>query len=256
MKPFLLIQSRPETDVADDEYQAIARYMQLDESQLERWRIDQAPLPEISLSQYSGIIVGGGPFNVYYAAKSDLQVRVERELTDLLERIYESDFPYLGICYGMGILTQYLGGVTDNTYGEPVVAVTQRIVERDPLLEGIDETFFDAFVGHKEACAATPEQAELLVTSESCPVQMYRVKSNIYATQFHPELDADGLATRVLAYKNHGYFPAEEAESLIALARAANTDSAPLILRNFALRFGSEPASYASSGRPSKRQMA
>lgn len=253
MKPFLLIQSRPETDVADDEYQAFLRYMQLDEPQLERWRIDQQSLPDISLTQYSGILVAGGPFNVYYAAKSDNQLRLERELTDLLARIYEADFPYLGVCYGMGILTQYLGAVTDNTYGEPVVAVTQRIVEHDPLLEGIDDTF-DAFVGHKEACLKTPEQATLLVTSDPCPVQMYRLKSNIYATQFHPELDADGLAIRIAIYKNHGYFPADEADALIQAARSANTDSAPIILRNFALRFGSETASYASSGHPSAQQ--
>jgi GMP synthase (glutamine-hydrolysing) len=32
--------------------------------------------------------------------------------------------------------------------------------------------------------------------------------------QFHPELDASGIAIRIDAYKHHGYLKPEEAESL------------------------------------------
>ena len=37
-----------------------------------------------------------------------------------------------------------------------------------------------------------PPTAVLLATSPRCPVQMFRVKQNLYATQFHPELDVRG----------------------------------------------------------------
>jgi GMP synthase (glutamine-hydrolysing) len=50
----------------------------------------------------------------------------------------------------------------------------------------------------------------ILAYSESCPVQAFRVGTRVYATQFHPELDLDGLATRIEVYKYAGYFEPEE----------------------------------------------
>ncbi|MDC0414105.1 hypothetical protein OAM75_04000 [Gammaproteobacteria bacterium] len=47
-------------------------------------------------------------------------------------------------------------------------------------------------------------------------MQMFRVKSNIYATQFHPEADAAGFTVRINIYKDYGYFPADSAKKLIA----------------------------------------
>jgi GMP synthase (glutamine-hydrolysing) len=39
------------------------------------------------------------------------------------------------------------------------------------------------------------------------------VGDNVYATPFHPELDA-GICTRIDVYKNNGYFAPESAETL------------------------------------------
>src|SRR3712207_8824058 len=40
-----------------------------------------------------------------------------------------------------------------------------------------------------------------LASSPSCPVQAFRVRTRVYATQFHPELDLAGLATRIQVYR-------------------------------------------------------
>ena len=42
--------------------------------------------------------------------------------------------------------------------------------------------------------------------------------ANVYATQFHPELDAVGVSTRVDVYKHAGYFHPSEADEIKALA--------------------------------------
>ena len=68
-------------------------------------------------------------------------------------------------------------------------------------------TDFAAYGGHKEAMVALPAGAVQLATSQACPVQAFRVGSNVYATQFHPELDLEGICTRIEVYKNAGYFP-------------------------------------------------
>jgi GMP synthase (glutamine-hydrolysing) len=63
---------------------------------------------------------------------------------------------------------------------------------------------FTAFVGHKEAVQSLPAGCVHLVASAPCPFQMIRHGENVYATQFHPELDSNGLEVRINIYKNRG----------------------------------------------------
>lgn len=241
MKPFLLLASRAEDAAADDEYLAYLRYTGLAEAQLERIRMEAAPLPGLDLERYSGVIVGGSPFTSSDPAedKTDVQHRVERELFALLDRIVAEDFPFLGACYGVGTLGLHQGAVIDRTYGEGLGGVTVSQTDagrQDPLLRGLPEQF-TAFVGHKEACTVLPDGAVLLASSETCPVQMFRIRTNLYATQFHPELDADGLTTRIDVYRDAGYFPPESAEELMAQARSHDVTEPMAILRNFVERY-------------------
>jgi len=76
-----------------------------------------------------------------------------------------------------------------------------------------------------------------LASSVERPVQAFRVGSNVYATQFRPELDADSLCTRIDIYQNYGYFPLETAGDLKAAARLRDARHAPSILRRFAQRY-------------------
>jgi GMP synthase (glutamine-hydrolysing) len=72
-----------------------------------------------------------------------------------------------------------------------------------------------------------------MASSPMCPVQMFRVGTNVYATQFHPELDVDGITTRILAYASHGYFETHELELTLDAVRRAPVSHPSLILRNF-----------------------
>ena len=69
--------------------------------------------------------------------------------------------------------------------------------------------------------------------SPACPVQAFRVGSRVYATQFHPELDLDGLATRVEVYRYAGYFDPDEADAVLAAARASGVTETPNLLGRF-----------------------
>ena len=83
-----------------------------------------------------------------------------------------------------------------------------------------------------------PPGAVLLATSAACPVQMFRVKQNLYATQFHPELDLPGLLTRVRVYQHAGYFPPAELDALVAAAPPAVVTEPGRMLANFVARYG------------------
>ncbi len=62
--PFLLLSIRGEDAAADDEYQAMMRFAGLDENGMHRIRLTHRPLGPIDLDDWSGIILGGGPYNV------------------------------------------------------------------------------------------------------------------------------------------------------------------------------------------------
>ncbi len=236
IKPFLIIQLRPEDIVADDEFSAMMRYGGLNSSEIHRVRIDKEPLPNVSLENYSGVILGGSPYNASDKNKSYAQRKFEIDLFNMFNIIVSKDVPYLGACYGLGILNYYLGGtVSKERYSEGVGAVTVELndmAKTDPILEGLPRTF-RAFVGHKEACQNLPNKVISLASSKTCVFQMVRVKKNIYATQFHPELDPAGLALRINAYKYAGYFPPEAAETLIAKAMEETVKIPAKILNRF-----------------------
>jgi GMP synthase (glutamine-hydrolysing) len=241
VKPFLLLGTRAENHAADAEYRGFLRYGGLAEGDLRRIRLEAEPLPELDLADYSGIFLGGSPFNSSdpEEGKSDVQIRVERELGGLLDRVVAEDHPFFGACYGVGTLGRHQGAVIDSTYSEPVGAVEVTLTKEgaaDPLLAGLPSSFA-AYVGHKEACATLPGSAVLLASSATCPVQMFRVGENVYATQFHPELDVEALVGRIRTYRHAGYFPPEEADDYIARARALVVDRPATILRTFVTRY-------------------
>ena len=241
MRPFLLLSTRAEDVAADDEYAGFLRATGLEERELRRVRVEAGPLPEVDLDDYSGILLGGSPFNAGDPAesKSDVQRRVEHELGLLLDRVVTRDFPFFGACYGIGTLGTHQGGVVDRTYGEPISAVRVELTpagREDPLLAGLPGAF-DAFVGHKEACRVLPPTAVLLAGSAGCPVQMFRVGSNVYATQFHPELDVHGLITRIHVYQDAGYFPPSELDELVARVTPAVVTEPRRLLSTFVARF-------------------
>ena len=241
MRPFLLLSTRAEALAADEEYVAFLRATGLPSERLHRIRVEAAPLPPLDLDDYAGIFVGGGPYNSSDAPleKSPVQHRVERDLAALLDDVVARDFPFFGACYGVGTLGVHQGGVIDGTYAEPISAVRVRLTEEglaDPVLTGMAAEF-DAFVGHKEACRVLPPGAVLLAGSSACPVQMFRVKQNLYATQFHPELDLPGLLTRVRVYQHAGYFPPAELDTLIASLEPAVVTEPGRMLANFVARY-------------------
>jgi GMP synthase (glutamine-hydrolysing) len=237
VKPFLFLGTRAEDAAADSEYAAVLRCSGLDEPDVRRVRLERDPLGPVDLADWSGVILGGGPFNVSDPEdrKSEAQRRAEAELHDLAVRAVEADFPFLGACYGIGVLGTLRGGVVDRHHTEPISSLPITLTDAgrdDPLLGTMPPTF-DAFLGHKEAVRRLPDGAVLLASSETCPVHAFRLGRNVYATQFHPELDVDGLVLRIDTYRDYGYFAPAEYDGLIAMARAGRVEHPPRLLARF-----------------------
>jgi GMP synthase (glutamine-hydrolysing) len=252
VEPFLLLSIRADDAAADNEYESFLSLAGLGEGELRRIRLDRRPLGDIDLRDWSGIWVGGGPFNYSDPdeKKSAVQRRAEADLSRLLDGVVGADFPFLGACYGVGALGRHQGAVLDRRYSEPVGTVRVTLTaagRRDPVLGELPAEF-DAFTGHKEAVSELPGHAVLLASSAACPVQAFRVGAHVYATQFHPELDAAGISTRVDVYKDAGYFHPSEGEEIKAVARRSNISHPPAILRTFAARYGAAASGSRDGG--------
>ena len=249
MKRVLILQLRPEDEASDGEYRAFLDKGGIDEGQVRRIRMEQGPLPgDVSLGDFGAVIVGGGPGCVSDdpATRDPVEARAEAELLALMPEILSRDMPFLGCCYGIGLLAHHLGGeVSKACYGEPVSAVTCEVTEdgrSDPLLRGLPRRF-EALVGHKEAVQALPPGAVHLAGSAGCPFQMIRAGRNVYATQFHPEADGQVFADRIRIYRNRGYFDPEEAADLTRACLSAQVTVPERILRRFV-------DAYVRSGSP------
>ncbi|MFK5985684.1 MAG: glutamine amidotransferase [Pseudomonadota bacterium] len=241
-KKFLIIQLRPEDDTSDNEFAAILKYSQLEEKEVYRLRIESKGIPEdLALADYCAVIVGGSPFDISTRDedKTAIQKKIESDFNRLFDSIVKNDFPFLGACSGNGLLGSYLGTTISSKYAEAVGCISLKLTKegkKDALLEGFPDQII-ALLGHKEACDSVPEGATLLITGSACPVQMFRMGNNVYATQFHPEGDSEGFTLRIHAYKHHGYFKPHEAEDLIWAVNQEKTPYAQKILKRFASRY-------------------
>ena len=243
MKPFLIFQLRPLDAACENELQAILKYGGLKGDQYRQIRLEKTGIPELDLKDYSGIIIGGGPSNVSdpIEKKSSAQKNFEADLQKLYRKVFELDFPLLGTCYGIGSLAKYVGSeVSREKYSESPGGIDVYLTQNglsDPLISGLPKKF-RAFTGHKEACQSLPKGAVILASSASCPYQMIRFKNNIYAVQFHPELDFEGLVVRIGIYKHEGYFAPEDAQRLVEVNRNEKIVVPEMILKRFVERYG------------------
>ena len=160
----------------------------------------------------------------------------------LLDRIVAEDFPFLGACYGVGTLGRHQGAVIDRTYGEGLGGVTIKLTA-----DGLAGSPPARAAGELHGLHRPQGSVHAPALPRSAPGQLRRLPgahvpdqdSNLYATQFHPELDAEGLVTRIDIYRHAGYFPPESAEMLMEDARHFTATEPMKILRNFVERYAS-----------------
>lgn len=241
-KRFLMLTTRVNEDVAASERNALLEYTGLREDELVNVRLEQEPFPQIDFNEWNGIILCGSHFDVSAPVeeKTPLQLEVEANLDIMLSQIMELDFPFLGICYGLGLMTKALGGKVGYDISEdisaPLLTVTKEGRE-DPILYGIPN-HFRGYVGHHESVLECPAGMVRLVKGDGAPVQMSRVGRNIYLTQFHPELDYEGISLRIDVFADHGYYPPEERAAVEARVSGVDVSHSHLVLANFAEIFG------------------
>jgi GMP synthase (glutamine-hydrolysing) len=142
------------------------------------------PVPE-NLSGLRGLIVMGGPMGVY---ESDCYPFLQSE-QDLIRKAAASSVPVLGICLGAQLVAAALGA---RVYRGPRKEIgwyeVERVETSDPVMGALPFSFM-AFHWHGDTFDL-PSGAVRLSRSALYEDQVFRWGRNVYALQFHLEVNA------------------------------------------------------------------
>lgn len=154
-----------------------------------------------------GIVLSGGPSSVYEEGAPFPDIR-----------IFQLGIPILGICYGMQLITHYLGGkvakAAKREYGH-----AELVVDNDAdLLLGISRQT-KVWMSHGDRIERMPEGFSVIGHTENSPVAvMADSAKRLFALQFHPEVVHTSEGIRILhnfVYTICGCSPTWEMSSFI-----------------------------------------
>lgn len=136
------------------------------------------PVEQLRAMKPRGLILSGGPSSVYEANAP----RCDPHIFDL-------GVPVLGICYGMQIGAQILGGQVKaaraREYGRAKLTVAD---QTDALMRGLPAEM-TVWMSHGDQVHELPGEFVPLATTPSCPFAAARHRARpFYGVQFHPEV--------------------------------------------------------------------
>jgi GMP synthase (glutamine-hydrolysing) len=134
-------------------------------------------LRDIAARRPVGIILSGGPKSV----REDGAPRCD-------PAVFEAGVPVLGICYGMQLMTDTLGGevapAPQREYGHATIAISPDA----PMLSGLPGEL-RVWASHGDLVKAAPSGFTVTATSANAPVAaMAAPARSLYALLFHPEV--------------------------------------------------------------------
>jgi GMP synthase (glutamine-hydrolysing) len=128
------------------------------------------------------IVLSGGPSSVY-----------EENAPKCDPRIFSMGIPILGICYGMQLATQALGGAVESCPSREFGRSRLQIGSMEKLFAGFPHEI-DVWMSHGDQVRSLPEGFELLASTSTCPFAAVKHSSKaIYGLQFHPEVSHTSL---------------------------------------------------------------
>ena len=156
-----------------------SQYTQLIARRVREYRVyseiynHQITIRELADKNIEGLILSGGPGSVYQK-----QFRISRKFFDL-------DVPILGICYGMQLAAQMLGGKVKHCkkqeYGYAEITTKQVA-----LFTGLPK-HFRVWMSHGDSVVRLPRAAQVIAGTKTTPIAGFSMH-NIYGLQFHPEV--------------------------------------------------------------------
>jgi GMP synthase (glutamine-hydrolysing) len=136
-----------------------------------------SPASKVRRPDLKGIILSGGPAGVYEAAAP----RIDPEVFGL-------GVPVLGICYGMQLACEVLGGAVEPGKAREFGSTTVDLVRDDPLFRGLKRRT-TVWMSHGDQVTRLGPDFVTLASTATCPVAAVRhLPTGFLGIQFHPEV--------------------------------------------------------------------
>jgi GMP synthase (glutamine-hydrolysing) len=133
------------------------------------------------------LVLSGGPASVYAEGAPKID-----------PRLFELGVPVLGICYGMQLMAQELGGRVERTGTSEFGRTQLRAEDGSALLSGLppEQT---CWMSHRDSVVAAPEGARVVAGSPAAPISAFEdAERGLYGVQFHPEVAHTPHGTELL----------------------------------------------------------
>ena len=152
------------------------------------------PAAEIAALKPKGLILSGGPSSVYAP---------DAPLPD--KAIFKLGIPVLGICYGVQILAQFLGGKVEKgekrEYGKGTLTVAD---SECALFQGLPKEL-QVWNSHGDKLTRLPKDFVVVGTTENSNyAAIEHSKKRYFGIQFHPEVVHSPRGKEILANFVHG----------------------------------------------------
>lgn len=146
-----------------------------------------APFSEILTHRPKALIFSGSPANVY-----------QKKAPFPDERLFDLSIPILGICYGLQLITHWMGGKVKRSdqreYGHAELCVDLE----GGLFRGLPKKF-PCWMSHGDQVVRLPQGFKALAHTASSPyAAVWNSERQIYGVQFHPEVVHTPLGSRIL----------------------------------------------------------
>ena len=145
------------------------------------------PAARVAELRPRGLIFSGGPASVY-----------EPKAPRCDPAIFDLGIPVLGICYGMQLACQILGGDVKPAPSREFGRAHCHIQEVDGLFAGVPEETV-VWMSHGDQVQAVNGDFVPLAHTDTCPVAAVRHRSRpVFGLQFHPEVSHTPYGSRIL----------------------------------------------------------
>lgn len=143
--------------------------------------------PAEELTKYKAFIISGGPDSVYSetAPKCD-------------PRIFSLGKPILGICYGMQLMTQELGGLVQKGSRREDGPCKIKVFGNSLLFSGLISDQ-QVLMSHGDSVTKVAEGFQAIADSRGIVAAIENPQRNLYGVQFHPEVDLTPEGKNILA---------------------------------------------------------
>ena len=200
----VLVQFRSEENSTIHERECIARDLAITTKDLICYNALQHDLSGLNVHDYDAFIFGGS--GEYCVSTEDANInQMRKNIKVVLQKIVEENIPSLFICFGFHMLSDFLGVIVKKDSDKKEIGTTRIYLTdsglKDPLFSNFG-THILVQQAHNDSIVNYPEGVIPLAESSRCSQQAYRVKSHIYAMQFHPELQREDMFKRLSYYSD------------------------------------------------------